>query len=319
MSCSGLFFIFTCTMICEKHDLMFVKSDKLQQISKILCLVFMSEPSSTHLGDECCLHRGGIDVSGCMSQGWRQRRWSVSVVPLQDRKALNIQSDVCCCCCSTAHPSASVGGTVSNGFPGGPPPPPPTPTPSPSLSAFWDVASQSLLSIDTKILISQQNGGCHNLSPRSPVWCSRASRLLTRGLTHLPRPLQRQHAGQVFLESFLDTNLLMSITRLPRALARECANHTASTHDKAPSPHEAACVRKRLTRLVRPRVVGHLQHQQLAALEALPDGVDAGDGGTLEPHGHQRLPQLLVAVVLEGDLPFGTGRDPGDDYRRRPE
>lgn len=71
------------------------------------------------------------------------------------------------------------------------------------------------------------------------------------------------------------------------------------------------CVK--LTRLVRPGLVGHLQHQQLAALEALPDGVDAGDGGALQPHRHQRLPQLLVAVVLEGDLAIRAGcADQGD-------
>lgn len=65
---------------------------------------------------------------------------------------------------------------------------------------------------------------------------------------------------------------------------------------------------------MRPRVVGHLQHQQLPALEALPDGVDAGDGRALQPHGHQRLSQLLVTVVLEGDPSIAAGcADQGDD------
>ena len=73
--------------------------------------------------------------------------------------------------------------------------------------------------------------------------------------------------------------------------------------------------KKKLTRLVRPGVVGHLQHQQLAALEALSDGVDAGDGRALQPHRHQRLPQLLIAVVLEGDLALGTGCADQGDHR----
>lgn len=64
---------------------------------------------------------------------------------------------------------------------------------------------------------------------------------------------------------------------------------------------------------MRPGVVGHLQHQQLAALEALPDGVDAGDGRALQPHRHQRLPQLLITVILERDLTVRTGcADQGD-------
>lgn len=71
----------------------------------------------------------------------------------------------------------------------------------------------------------------------------------------------------------------------------------------------------RLTRFVHARVVGHLQHQQLAALEALADGVDAGDGRTLQPHRHQRLPQLLVAVVLEGDLAIRAARAGKGDRR----
>lgn len=66
-------------------------------------------------------------------------------------------------------------------------------------------------------------------------------------------------------------------------------------------------MRKKLTRFVRPRIVGHLENQQFSALEALPDGVDAGDGGTLQPHGHQRLPELLVTVILEGDPTIAAG------------
>lgn len=65
----------------------------------------------------------------------------------------------------------------------------------------------------------------------------------------------------------------------------------------------------KLTRLVRPGVVRHLQHEHFATLEALSDGVDATDGGTLQPHGHQRLPQLLISVVLVGDLPVAPAAD----------
>lgn len=50
-----------------------------------------------------------------------------------------------------------------------------------------------------------------------------------------------------------------------------------------------------------PGVVGQLDDQELPALEAAPHRVDPADGGALEPHGHQRLAQLGVAVVLEGD------------------
>lgn len=56
-----------------------------------------------------------------------------------------------------------------------------------------------------------------------------------------------------------------------------------------------------LTGLVDPRVVGQLDDQQLPTLGAAPHRVDPADGGALQPHGHQRLAQLGVAVVLEGD------------------
>lgn len=66
---------------------------------------------------------------------------------------------------------------------------------------------------------------------------------------------------------------------------------------------------------MRSRVARHLQHEQLAALEALAHGVDARDGGTLQPHGHQRLAQLLVAVVLEGDARVRAARRRGAAQR----
>lgn len=52
------------------------------------------------------------------------------------------------------------------------------------------------------------------------------------------------------------------------------------------------------------RVVAHLQHEQLSALVTLPHRVDAGDGGALQPHGHQRFPHLLISVVLKRDTSF---------------
>lgn len=56
-----------------------------------------------------------------------------------------------------------------------------------------------------------------------------------------------------------------------------------------------------LTRFMDTGVVGQLDDQELPALEAAPHGVDPADGGALQPHGHQRLAQLGVTVVLEGD------------------
>ncbi len=53
-----------------------------------------------------------------------------------------------------------------------------------------------------------------------------------------------------------------------------------------------------------PGIVAHLQHEQLPALETLAHRVDAGDGGALEPNGHQRFPHLLISVVLKGDSSF---------------
>lgn len=50
-----------------------------------------------------------------------------------------------------------------------------------------------------------------------------------------------------------------------------------------------------------PGVVRQFDDQELPALEAAPHGVDPADGGALQPHGHQRLAELGVAVVLEGD------------------
>jgi len=52
------------------------------------------------------------------------------------------------------------------------------------------------------------------------------------------------------------------------------------------------------------RVVAHLQDEQLSALGTLPDSVDAGDGGALQPHGHQGFPHLLISVVLKRDTSF---------------
>lgn len=72
-----------------------------------------------------------------------------------------------------------------------------------------------------------------------------------------------------------------------------------------------------LTRLVDPRVVAHLQHEQLAALEALSHRVDARDGGTLQPHGHQRFTHLLVAVILKRDLSAVHHRSCAACARRR--
>lgn len=64
-------------------------------------------------------------------------------------------------------------------------------------------------------------------------------------------------------------------------------------------PEMAGC--SALTRLVDTGVVGQLDDQELPALEAAPHRVDPADGGALQPHGHQRLAQLGVTVVLEGD------------------
>lgn len=65
--------------------------------------------------------------------------------------------------------------------------------------------------------------------------------------------------------------------------------------------HRRATPRGSLTRLVDAGVVGQLEHQQLAALEAAPHRVDPADRGALQPHGHERFTKLWVAVVLKGD------------------
>lgn len=77
---------------------------------------------------------------------------------------------------------------------------------------------------------------------------------------------------------------------------------TATSKPLRPSetpPETAGC--SALTRLMDTGVVGQLDDQELPALEAAPHRVDPADGGALQPHGHQRLAQLGVTVVLEGD------------------
>lgn len=73
-----------------------------------------------------------------------------------------------------------------------------------------------------------------------------------------------------------------------------------------------------LTGLVLAGPVRDLDDQELPALGAAPHRVDPADGGALQPHGHQRLPQLGVAVVLEGDALLGAQPPPpaGSPQRR---
>lgn len=76
-------------------------------------------------------------------------------------------------------------------------------------------------------------------------------------------------------------------------------------HKMSPCPP-----RRRLTGLMLAGPVGQLDDQQLPALGAAPHRVDPADGRALQPHGHQRLPQLGVAVVLEGDALLGAQPPP---------